>query len=182
MTRIIKTVTDKYKQQALNLVDTVFAEFHNKEEGIAVRGLVEEIRNKKYYIPELELIMVDENDDVIGYSMFSRFHIEGNYENELLLLTPVAVKTKLQRQHISKEIIEYGLQKAKTMGYAAVLVEGNPANYKARGFKTAADYGIVAGNSVHLPRVECLMICELAAGALNRIHGTVEYDFYSSLC
>lgn len=182
MTRIIKTVTDEYKQQALDFVETVFMEGYNKEEGRTVRGLVEEIRSKKYYIPELELIMVDENDDVIGYSMFSGFHIEGNYENELLLLTPVAVKTKLQRQHISKEIIEYGLQKAKTMGYAAVLVEGNPANYNARGFKTAADYGIVAGETVHLPRIECLMICELVVGALNKIHGTVEYDFYSSLC
>lgn len=182
MTRIIKTVTDEYKQKALDLVEAVFAEEYNKAEGIAVRGLAEEIRSKKYYIPELELIMVDENDDVIGYSMFSGFHIEGNYENELLLLTPVAVKTKLQRQHISKEIIEYGLQKAKTMGYAAVLVEGNPANYNARGFRTAADYGIVAGDTVHLPRIECLMVCELVAGALNRIHGTVEYDFYSSLC
>lgn len=40
--------------------------------------MVEEIRSKKYYLPELELIMVDEQDEVIGYAMFSRFHIEGN--------------------------------------------------------------------------------------------------------
>ena len=59
--------------------------------------MVEEIRSKKYYIPELELIMVNEDDEVIGYAMFSRFHIESRYENELLILTPVAVKTELQR-------------------------------------------------------------------------------------
>ncbi len=42
--------------------------------------------------------------------MFSRFHLEGKYEDEVLLLTPVAVKTELQRQHISKDMIEYGFE------------------------------------------------------------------------
>lgn len=39
-------------------------------------------------LPELELIMVNEFDDLMGYDMFSRFHLEGKYENELLLLSP----------------------------------------------------------------------------------------------
>lgn len=43
---------------------------------------------------------------------FPDFIIEGKYEDELLLLTPVAVKTELQRQHISKELIEYGFAEA----------------------------------------------------------------------
>ncbi len=42
--------------------------------------MVEEIRSKRFYLPELELIMVDEADDVIGYVMFSRFHLDGKYE------------------------------------------------------------------------------------------------------
>ena len=65
--------------------------------------------------------MVDESDAVIGYAMFSRFHIEGRYEDELLILTPVAVRTAYQRQHISKDLIEYGFAKAKEMGFRAVL-------------------------------------------------------------
>ena len=58
-----------------------------------------------------------DTDEVIGYVNFSRFHLDGKYENELLLLSPVAVKTQLQRQHISKELIEYGFEKAKALGY-----------------------------------------------------------------
>ena len=57
--------------------------------------------------------MVNEYDEIIGHVLFSRFHIEGKYENELLLLSPVSVKTELQRQHISKDLIEFGLNKAK---------------------------------------------------------------------
>ena len=39
-------------------------------------------------MPELEFIMVNEADEEIGYAMFSRFHLEGKYEDELLIITP----------------------------------------------------------------------------------------------
>ncbi len=181
MERIIKKMEKKYMPKALDLVETVFTEYQDEKEGKAVRALVEEIRMKKYYIPELELMMLNEKEEIIGYLMFSGFHLEGRYERELLILTPVAVKTEMQRQHISKELIEYGFEKAEQMGYKAVLVEGNPDNYHARGFKTAADYGIVPGNSVHLPDIRCLMVKELVPGTLDYMKGRVEYDFYKTL-
>ena len=125
--------------------------------------------------------MVDEKDEVIGYVNFSRFHLDGKYENELLLLSPVAVKTELQRQHISKELIEYGLQKAKAIGYKAVIVEGNPMNYRSRGFVTSAPFGITAHESVGLPAPECLMVQELIPGGLEGIQGQVCYSDYDCL-
>lgn len=179
--RIIKSMEKRYLVKALDLVERVFTEHENAKEGKMVRALVEEIRSKRFYLPELELIMVDETDEVIGYVMFSRFHLEGKYEDRLLLLSPVAVKTELQRQHISKELIEYGFEKAKKLGYKAVIVEGNPMNYRARGFVTSADYGIVAHESVGLPAVECLMVKELVPGALRHIQGTVCYSDYEAL-
>lgn len=115
MTRIVKSMEDKYREVSLPFVEKVFSEWSDEEEGKLVRRLVEEIRSKKYYIPELELIMVNEEDEVIGYAMFSRFHLEGKYEDELLIITPVAVKTELQRQHISKDIIEYGIEAAESI-------------------------------------------------------------------
>ncbi|MBQ8592545.1 MAG: N-acetyltransferase [Lachnospiraceae bacterium] len=181
MRRTIKSMSKQYEQQTLEFVEKVFTEYADQTEGKLVRSLVAEIRSKHYYLPDLELIMTDENDEVIGYVMFSRFHLEGKYENELLLLSPAAVKTSLQRQHISKELIEYGFTKAKELGFQAVLVEGNPANYQARGFRTAADYNIFPGKSVHLPAIECLMVAELSENALEHIHGYVEYDCYKTL-
>ena len=120
MERIIKSMEEKYLVPSLELVEAVFTAHSDAEEGNLVRGLVEEIRSKRFYLPELELIMVDETDAVIGYVNFARFHLNGKYEDELLLLSPVAVKTELQRQHISKELIEYGFEKAKKMGYKVV--------------------------------------------------------------
>ena len=182
MKRIIKSMENKYLSPSLDLVEDVFAKYKNAEEGKVVRQLVKEIRSKKYYLPELELIMVDEHDEVIGYAMFSRFHIERKYENELLLLTPVAVKTELQRQHISKELLEYGFERAKAMGYKAVLVEGNPRNYNPRGFQSSYKFGIEAGPNIKLPHPDCLMVKELEEGALNEIGGLVDYSYYEALC
>ena len=181
MERNIKSMEEKYLVPSLELVEHVFAAWDSPEEGKTVRRLVEEIRAKKYYLPELELIMVNELDEVIGYAMFSRFHIEGKYEDELLILTPVAVKTELQRQHISKDLLEYGFQKARELKFKAVLVEGNPQNYNPRGFQPSYKYGIEAGPNIRLPHPDCLMVKELEPGALDQMSGFVDYSFYESL-
>ncbi len=181
MERIIKSMEEKYLVPALELVEQVFTDSECAENGALVRSLVEEIRSKRWYLPELELIMVDGNDEVIGYVNFARFHLEGKYEDELLILSPVAVKTELQRQHISRDLIDYGLQKAARLGYKACIVEGNPMNYRSRGFVTSADFGITAHESVGLPAPECLMVQELVPGGLEGIHGHVSYSDYQCL-
>ena len=179
--RTIKSSEEKYLLPAAELVQKVFTESEDAQSGALVRRLVEEIRSKRFYVPELELIMVDENDEVVGYCMFSRFHLEGKHENELLLLSPVAVKTELQRQHISRDLIEYGFEKARELGYRAVIVEGNPRNYRSRGFVTSAPFGITAHESVGLPAEECLMVKELVPGTLGTITGQVSYGDYACL-
>lgn len=181
MKHIIRSMENQYLLPALELVENVFTEWDSPEEGKMVRRLVEEIRAKKYYLSELELVTVNEKDEVIGYAMFSRFHIEGRYENELLILTPVAVKTELQRQHISKDMLEYGFGKAKEMGFKAIMVEGDPKNYNPRGFMPSYQFGITAGPNIHLPSPECLMVKELESGALDKISGMVDYSFYEAL-
>ena len=182
MNRIIKSMEEKYLFSSLELVKNVFTAHENAEEGKLVRSLVEEIRSKRFYLPQLELVMVDgDTDEVIGYVNFARFHLDGKYEEELLLLSPVATKTELQRQHISKELIEYGFEKAKALGYKAVIVEGNPMNYRSRGFVTSAPFGITAHESVGLPAPECLMVRELVPGGLEGIRGQVCYADYECL-
>ena len=180
--RIIKTMEDKYLLPSAKMVEAVFTDHESAEEGKLVRSLVEEIRSKRFYDPRLELIMVEsDTDEVVGYVNFSRFHLDGKYEEKLLLLSSVAVKTQLQRRHISKDLIEYGLKKAAELGYKAVIVEGNPMNYRNRGFRTSADYGITAHESVGLPAPECLMVQELVPGGLEGIHGQVCYSDYECL-
>lgn len=177
----IKSMEEKYLLPAAQLVQQVFTDYGSPEEGKLVRSLVEEIRSMDSYIPELELIMVDSGDDPIGYVMFSRFHLQGRYGDRLLLLTPAAVQTRYQRQHISKQLIEYGFQRARELGFEAVIVEGNPQNYRSRGFATSSDFGILPSEKLKLPAIECLMVKELVPGALASIRGLVDYSDYKNL-
>ena len=59
MKRIIKSMEEKYLVPAAELVEAVFTASESAENGALVRRLVEEIRSKRFYLPELELIMVD---------------------------------------------------------------------------------------------------------------------------
>ena len=74
------------------MVRRSFADWSNEEEADLVVRLIKETRSMSTYIPELELIMVNDEDEVIGYALFSGFHLGGKYMDELLLLSPVAVR------------------------------------------------------------------------------------------
>ena len=181
MNKIIKSMENKYLLPSIDMVRRTFTNSETAEDAQVVVNIVEEIRGMKTYVPELELVMVNDADEVIGYLMFSKLFLDGKIQDDLLVLNPVAVKTELQRQHISKELIEAGFEKAKSLGFKAVVVEGNPMNYRNRGFKTSCDYGIVAGESVGLPAPECLMVKELVENALENVSGVYEYTDYKSL-
>lgn len=181
MERIIKTCPPDRREATLDFVERVFAEHKDAREGKMVRSLVAEIRSGEFYVPELDLIAVDAQDEIIGCAMFSRFPLEGRHADELLLLSPVAVKTELQRQHISKDMLEFGFERAKRLGFRAILVEGDPRNYNPRGFRSSFEYGIVAGPALHLPSPDCLMVRELADGALREMRGRVDFSLYEAL-
>lgn len=181
MPRIIRPIREDEKNAALDLIYESFSDWRDDAEGKIVCKLTQEIRAKRYYVPELEIVCADEDGTLLGYCMFSRFHLEGKFEDELLLLTPVCVRPSHQRQHISKDMIEYGFAQARAMGFTAAIVEGNPANYNPRGFVTAAEHGILPGKTVHLPNIRCLMAIELAPGAFKTVQGHVEYDCYQTL-
>ena len=181
MNRTIIKMENKYLQTSLDMVRRTFTNSETAEDAQVVVNIIEEIRTMSSYVPELELVMVNDVDEVIGYVMFSKLFLDGKMQDELLVLNPVAVKTELQRQHISKELIEAGFEKAKEMNFKAVVVEGNPMNYRNRGFVTSADFGIVAAEDVGLPAPECLMVKELVDGGLYNISGKYSYADYEAL-
>lgn len=60
-------------------------------------------------------------------------------------------------------------------------MEGDPRNYRSRGFVTAAEHGIYASENVRLPHIDCLMVRELVPGGADHIRGILDYGFYEAL-
>ncbi len=180
MTRTISAMQPRYLDESLRMINAAFTGWNGEEEGRMVCTLMQEMRRSPWYIPELELVML-EDGEVIGHVNFTRFPLEGRHADRLLLLSPVSTRPDHQRQGVSRALIEHGFDVARTMGFTAVLVEGDPANYRARGFETSARYGITAAQSVGLPHPDCLMAMPLVPGGLDGITGAVNYDMYECL-
>ena len=66
MNRIIKCAIPQYLNESLDLVERVFTESEGEESGKLVRSLVEEIRSKRFYLPELDLVMVELKSTNLG--------------------------------------------------------------------------------------------------------------------
>ena len=162
--------------------DFVYEVFKNNKnsDGITQRDLVKEIREKAYYIPELDLV-VEEEGVIVGHFILSKFPISNKHENEVLMLTPVSVDIQKQGQGIGKFMLQEGFKRAAKMGYKGVIVEGDFRYYRLFGFRTSTVFGIYASKKNLPPAEEYLMALELCDQGLAEISGEVDYSMYKVL-
>jgi ribosomal protein S18 acetylase RimI-like enzyme len=137
MERIIKTADKKYYEASEIFVEKVFTASEDAESEKLVRSLLHEIRAKKYYVPELDLIMVDENDEVLGYA-FCQFiqHIDNNILTDIktLYIDDLCVDEEKRGMHIGKQLYEYVLDFAKKQGCYNVTLNVWSCNENAMKF------------------------------------------------
>ncbi|MGG1218685.1 GNAT family N-acetyltransferase [Priestia endophytica] len=105
------------KEEYSFIDDFVYEIFKNTNysNGVAEKALVREIREKHFYIPELDLV-VEEEGVIIGHFILSKFPISNKFENEILMLSPVSVAINKQRQGIGKYMLQEGIKLATKMG------------------------------------------------------------------
>ncbi|WNY28755.1 hypothetical protein MmiEs2_09580 [Methanimicrococcus stummii] len=150
------------------------------------QDFVNKIRSDGNYIPELSLVMIDDSDDannkiagqIVGHIMLSKIAIHGVSSMpknmfEILLLAPVAIGSDYRNKGHGSALVNESLKRAKSEGYAAVILVGDPHYYERFGFVSAAKFGIK--NKQNIPD-ENVMILELAPGILDGISGTVDFD------
>lgn len=134
--------------------------------------LVEDVRKSKNYEFGFSLVAVKE-DVILGHAFFSKaFVVHKGRRFKCLALGPIAVLPEHQRKGIGKALIAEGFERAKEVGFGAVVVLGDPAYYEQFGFKPSTVYKVRCSFNNN---PENFMVKEISRNALRGIIGTVQY-------
>lgn len=135
-------------------------------------NLVTRLRNSSAFIPALSMVaLVD--DTIVGHILFTRIEIENEGKTYgSLALAPLSVTPDMQGKGIGGMLIAEGHRIAKELGFGSAIVLGHPAYYPRFGYLPASHFNISAPFEVP---DEAFMACELIAGGLANISGTVRY-------
>ena len=101
------------------------------------------LRKDPAFVKELDFVM-EKDGRLIGQNMFMRTVINSDDGREIPVLTmgPIGITPDLKRRGYGKKILDYSLEKASSMGFGAVLFEGNIGFYGNSGFDYARNFGI----------------------------------------
>ncbi|MBR2780218.1 MAG: N-acetyltransferase [Eubacteriaceae bacterium] len=131
------------------------------------------LRDDPAFVRELDLVM-EKDGALIGQNMFMKTVIEtdGGASVEVLTMGPICIATELKRRGYGKALLDFSLEKAASLGYGAVLFEGNIAFYGKSGFRCASDFGI-RYNDLPADADTSFFLCrELIPGYLDGVTGS----------
>ena len=181
----IRPEEHKDYKSIISLILRSFQEGTDYSDGTDIIALVEEIRDSKYYIPELSFV-AELDDKIVGHFLFSHFPLsptkQGGHSKEaksdIVMLAPVSVHTDYFHQGIGSTMLKMGIEKVKEMGYKGITVEGNFNFYNKVGFKTSSEYNIFPTSGWPMEEPRCMMCQETYKGSLSGIQGYIVYDMY----
>ena len=111
--------------------------------GCSEHYVIHVLRDDPAFVKELDFVM-EQDGRLIGQNMFMKTVIDADDGRVIPVLTmgPICVANELKRQGYGKKLLDYSLEKAGSLGYGAVLFEGNIGFYGKSGFDYARSFGI----------------------------------------
>ena len=142
--------------------------------GCAEHYLVNVMRGCEAFIGELDYV-AEINGLIVGNIMYTKATILGDdgIRREAICFGPLSVLPSYWGKGVGSELIKFTLNRAKEMGYRAVLIYGDPDYYKRFGFAPAEKFGIGSSNNMYMDALQAL---ELWDGALNGCEGRFYED------
>ena len=139
--------------------------------------VIHNLRQSDSFIKDLDYVLI-ENNQIVGNIVYSKMFVglEKKMSNEVISFGPISVHPDFQRKGIGKKMIEYTLNKAKNLGYKAVLITGNNNYYNPLGFESASRYNIYLPDMSEDDEAVYFMAKELEEGYLNNISGIYDFD------
>ena len=132
-------------------------------------------RSNPDFIPELSLVMTTDDDNrIIGHVMFSRATILADDGSVLPSWTfgPISIHPDFKRRGYGLQLLQYALEKARSMGIGFLCMEGSIDFYRHAGFRLASELKIHYHAEPRESEVPYFLAQELIPGCLGGIEGT----------
>lgn len=132
------------------------------------------MRDCPAFVPELDVVAVCDGK-IVGNVVYMKSVIRADNGNsyEVLSLGPISVLPEYQRKGIGGRMIEYTRDIARRMGFAAILLCGDPDYYSRQGFLSAETFGIRTEDDMY---ADALQVCPLSERAMSGMKGRYVED------
>lgn len=170
---IIRLERKEEQRETENLVREAFWNVYKP--GCSEHYVLHVLRDDPAFIQELNYVM-EEDGRLVGQNMFMKTIIEADDGRTVPVLTmgPIGITPELKRKGYGKTILDYTLEKAKEMGFGAVLFEGNILFYGKSGFTYAREFGIRYHDLPEGADDSFFLCKELIPGYLSEVTGVYQ--------
>ena len=143
--------------------------------GCSEHYVIHTLRDDPAFIPELDFVM-EKDGQLIGQNMFMHTVIEADDGRVIPVLTmgPICIAPELKRRGYGKTLLDFSLERAKDLGFGAVLFEGNIGFYGKSGFDCARKFGIRYHDLPEGADDSFFLCRELIPGYLNGVTGVYQ--------
>ena len=140
--------------------------------GCSEHYVLHTLRDDPAFVKELDFVM-EAHGELIGQNMFMRTVINADDGRDIPVLTmgPICIAPERKRMGCGKRLLDYSLQKAESLGFGAVLFEGNIDFYGKSGFDYAGKFGIRYHDLPENADASFFLCRELRAGYLDGVTG-----------
>ena len=124
------------RDSIVELFTSVFTIAESESEGALLGNLSKEMSEGVDGNDILGFVAL-EDKKIVGTIFFSRMTFE--VENEVFILSPVAVESEFQGKGVGQKLIRYGLEAMRVKGVELVVTYGDPKFYSKVGFKQISE-------------------------------------------
>ena len=163
----IRLEKEKDYRAVQNLTREAFWDLYHP--GCSEHLIVHKIRKVPAFVKELSFITSIKNR-IVGSIIYSKAKVidDKDKEFEVLCMGPISVLPSFQRKGIGSLLMRHSIEKAKKIGYKAIILFGDPKYYQRFGFIDAKTYEIQTSSGENF---DAFMALELRDGALSGISG-----------
>lgn len=155
-----------------NMVREAFWDIYNP--GCNEHLVLHKLRDAPAFVKELDFVACV-NDKIVGNIVYSEAEIVNgeNKKSIVLCMGPLAVLPAWQGKGIGSSLMKQSIDKARSLGYKAIVIFGDPGYYHRFGFKNAKEYNIQTSSGENF---DAFMALELFDNSLNGIQGKFRED------